>query len=262
MRKLIQLYYYLVYLKKSKNAHGIHSPFVYEFVSGLLNDRRIYPEYYQVRQARNKLQRSQKIIDITDFGVASGNKPFRPVFRKVSHIASRSSVPEKTGQLLFRMVRHYKPANVLELGTALGISTLYLALANADARIITLEGCAGIAELAKENYNRFGLDNIEQHLGSFESTLKPALDSLPAVDFAFIDGNHRYEPTIRYFEAILSKIQNDSIIVFDDIYWSREMMRAWKQIRLHPQVRVSIDLFRIGVVFFREEMSRQHFVIR
>lgn len=262
MRKLVQFFNYLIYLTKSKTAHGIHSPFVYEFVSEILNDHYIYPEYCQVRQVRKDLIRSRKIVEVTDFGAGSGNKLFNTEFRKVSDIARSASVPEKTGQLLFRMIRHYKPANVLELGTSLGISTMYLALADTDSRIITLEGCASIAEFAQENFNRFGLGNIEQHLGSFECALNPVLKLLPSVDFAFIDGNHRFEPTIHYFEAILSKMHNDSIMVIDDIYWSKEMMRAWKQVKQHPRVRVSIDLYRIGIIFFREELSRKHYVLR
>lgn len=262
MRKLHLLLGYLKYFRKAKTIHGIHSPFVYDFVSNILNDRTIYPEYCQVRQVRRNMLRSGKIVEITDFGTGAGKRKFNTRFRKVSDIARTDSVPEKTGKLLLRMVRHYKPEHILELGSSLGISTLYLALANPDAGIYTLEGCASIAEFAQQSFNRFGLGRVKLHLGSFDSTLDQVLESMPSVDFAFIDGNHRYAPTIKYFEACLSKSHNNSIFVFDDIYWSSEMERAWKQIRSHPQVTTSIDLYRLGIIFFRKELSQQHFVIR
>jgi predicted O-methyltransferase YrrM len=162
------------------------------------------------------------------------------------------------------MVRFYKPQTVLELGTSLGITTCYLARANPDATIITLEGATSVLNMAKQNFKEARVGDIRTIGGNFDDTLGPALDSnLTTVDFAFIDGNHRREPTIRYFESIISKTNSHSIIVLDDIHWSKEMEQAWKYCKEHPSVVLTIDLFFIGILIFRKEIKeKQHFVVR
>ena len=161
------------------------------------------------------------------------------------------------------MVKYYQPATVVELGTSLGITTSYLSLAKADANLITMEGSGEIARIAKLNFKTLGLKNIELIEGNFDNTLSPNVSRLSSVDFAFIDGNHRKEPTERYFRELLPKTNNDSILVFDDIHWSSEMEAAWETIKNNTAVTCSIDLFFIGLVFFRKEFQeKQHFRIR
>ncbi|HEY6976054.1 MAG TPA: class I SAM-dependent methyltransferase, partial [Chitinophagaceae bacterium] len=134
---------------------------------------------------------------------------------------------------------------------------------NKDHRVVTIEGAKAIAEIAKENFQQLGLSNIELIEGNFDSILIPTVKELPVIDFAFIDGNHRKEPTINYFKEILPKTSEHSIVVLDDIHWSREMEEAWEYIKQHASVTLSIDLFFIGIVFFRTEQKvKQHFTIR
>jgi len=262
MRKLVNLFNYLAYLRKAKTAHGVHSPFVYQFITEVLKDKTVYPEYKLVNDVKEKFLRSSKVIEVTDFGAGAGTRKFRTRFKRIKEIAGNSGVPDSIGELLFRMVRHYKPEHILELGTSLGISTMYLSLARPEARLSTIEGCAVTAEIAQKNFIDHKLSNIDLQIGEFSSMLDRTIDEMPKLDFAFIDGNHRKEPTLRYFIACLEKSHNDTILVFDDIYWSKGMKQAWQQIQAHPDVTVSIDLFRIGIVFFRKELSRQHFVLR
>ncbi|MBE0663106.1 MAG: class I SAM-dependent methyltransferase [Bacteroidales bacterium] len=262
MRKLVHLINYLDYLRKSKSAHGIHSPFVYQFITEVLHDKTYFAGYELVKNARNRFRRSKQLIEITDFGAFAGKHRFKTRFRRVGQIAGGSGVPARMGELLFRIVRHYKPENIIELGTSLGISTMYLSLANPDARITTIEGCATTAEIAQKNFKDHQLENIELRCGEFRHMLDHVVKEMPRLDFAFIDGNHRKEPTLHYFNACLEKSHNGTILVFDDIYWSKGMKQAWTKIKAHPQVSVSIDLFRFGIVFFREELSKENFVIR
>jgi predicted O-methyltransferase YrrM len=161
------------------------------------------------------------------------------------------------------MVQYYQPRTILELGTSLGITTCYLALAKPDSTIITLEGAEAIANKARQNFKTSKLQNISLTEGNFDETLSSILSPLSSINFAFIDGNHRREPTERYFQQLLTKTNNDSILVFDDIHWSREMEEAWAVIKQHPAVRCSIDLFFVGVILFRGEFrEKQHFSIR
>ena len=253
---------YVIYLLQAKSRYSIHSPFVYEFVTKVLNDTHQFEEFLLTDKAVKRFRHSTKAMEVTDLGASSENNPFRIRYRKIKDIAALSAVSEKIGRLLFRMVRQYQPEYVLELGTSLGISTLYLALANPEAKITTIEGCANTAELAQQSFERCGIKNTELLTGEFGRLLSKVIEKKPRLDFVFIDGDHRKEPTLGYFNTCLEKSHNDTIMVFDDIHWSRGMEQAWKQIKSHPRVTVSIDLYRMGIVFFRKELSREEFVLK
>ena len=254
---------YLNYLIIASNGkgHGMHSPFVFEFITKILNDKTVYPEYEKVETLRSQLLNDNRVLEVEDFG--AGSTVDKKNNRRISSIAKNAAKPKKFGQLLFRMIKHYQPATILELGTSLGITTSYLSLAKPDARLITMEGSKEIADKAKQNLKAIELKNIELIEGNFDDTLSSAVRGLSSVDFAFIDGNHRKEPTERYFKELLAKTNNNSILVFDDIHWSSEMEAAWETIKNNAAVTCSIDLFFIGIVFFRKEFKeKQHFVIR
>lgn len=264
MYSRIQLAFkYLSYYFSASNGkgHGMHSPFVFDFIINVLNDSTIYPDYHKVEDLRNFMMRDDRVLSVRDFGagtsVKSGNQ------RTIYSIASSALKPKKYGQLLYRMVKKYQPQVILELGTSLGITSSYLAMGNPQAKIITMEGADEVAEEARGTFQSLGLTSVELIQGNFQYTLPSVLSSLHMVDFVFVDGNHRKEPTLNYFNQLLSKTRPESILVFDDIHWSREMEEAWKVIKSHPAVRCSIDLFFIGIVFFREEFKeKQDFVIR
>jgi len=254
---------YIRYYLTSSNGkgHGTHSPFIFHFISHILNDKKEYPEYDTVEHVRQELLRDNTVLTIEDYGAGSSiNKTNQ---RTVASIAKNAAKPKKFGQLLFRMVRQYQPKTILELGTSLGITTSYLSLAKPDAELITMEGAGEVAATAERNFQKAELRNISITQGNFDEKLSSVINQLSSADFAFIDGNHRREPTERYFLQLLSKIHNDSILIFDDIHWSREMEQAWDAIKAHPSVRCTVDLFFIGIVFFRQEFrEKQHFIIR
>jgi len=259
--QLLQKYirYYLV--ASNSKGYGMHSPFVFDFITKVLNDKTSYPAFAEVEALRRQLLNDKTILEVEDFGAGSVmNKTNQ---RSISSIAKNAAKPKKYGQLLFRMIKYYQPTTILELGTSLGITTTYLSLAKPEAKLVTMEGSKEIARVAKLNFKTSELNNIELVEGNFDDTLSSVVSGLSSVDFAFIDGNHRQEPTERYFFQLLSKKNNDSIFVFDDIHWSNEMEAAWNTIKKHPSVSCSIDLFFIGIVFFRKEFKEnQHFIIR
>lgn len=259
-----QLFFkYLNYYYTASNGkgHGTHSPFVFEFITKILNDKTSYPEYRKVEDLRNKLLNDNRVLNVEDLGAGSAISKTNQ--RTVASIAKNAAKQKRLVQLLFRMVKFYQPSTILELGTSLGITSSYFSLANPNARVITMEGSKEIANAAQQNFKTLGLKNIELIEGNFDDTLSSVVRDLSSVDFAFIDGNHRQEPTERYFKEILAKTNNDSILVFDDIHWSSEMEAAWETIKGHEEVRCTIDLFFIGIVLFRNEFKeKQDFVIR
>ncbi len=254
---------YLTYYLISSNGkgHGTHSPFIFHFITHVLNDKQHYPEYDTVESLRKQLLRDETVLTIEDYG--AGSSIAKSSQRSIASIAKNAAKPEKFGQLLFRMIKAYQPRSVLELGTSLGITTCYLSMAKPGANLITMEGAGEVAIVASRNFEKMRIDNIVIEQGNFDHTLSSVIRRVSSVDFAFIDGNHRREPTERYFHELLNKTNNDSILIFDDIHWSREMEQAWETIKAHPSVRCTVDLFFIGIIFFRQEFQeKQHFTIR
>ncbi len=251
---------YYVHAANSK-GHGMHSPFVYEFITKVMNDFEKYDDYIKVETLRKQLLSDHSALEVEDMGAGSGITSSNK--RPIASIAKNAAKSKKFAQLLYRMVRYYQPKTVLELGTSLGIATSYLALAHPLAKIITMEGAASVAQIAQENFGKLGIENIEIVKGNFDNTLSDILNKNPKIDFAFIDGNHRQEPTERYFEQLLPHIHNDTLLVFDDIHWSKGMETAWQNVVQHQVVTCYIDLFFIGIVSFRKEFKeKQSFSVR
>lgn len=250
---------YAKHLSKAKNRHGIHSPFVYKLLDEVVYDKTNYSEYGKIESIRKNLLSRKDEIEITDLG--AGSTVNTSNVRKVSDIAKNSAKSGKWGELLFRLANHFQPQTMVELGTSLGIGSLYQSLGNPQGNLTTFEGCPNTAKIAKQQFEtaKVQLTVIE---GNFDDTLQPYLDSIETLDWAFIDGNHQKEPTIRYFNQCLEKCHNDSVLLFDDIYWSQGMAEAWQNIKADKRVTVTLDLFQVGIVFLRKQQPKQDFIIR
>ncbi len=239
----------------------MHSPFVFDFITKVMNDKRPYYCYETIEKLRSQLKQDNTVLTIEDFG--AGSRVASHHQRTVSSIAHAALKPRKFSQLFFRMVNYYQPQQVLELGTSLGITSAYMASAQPGAKVTTMEGAKEVAAVAKKNFKLLGLTNIQVIEGNFDNTLPKVLQGMPGVDLAFVDGNHRKEPTLQYFQQLLAKSHEHTILIFDDIHWSADMEEAWAEIQSHPSVTLTIDLFFIGIVFLRkEQMVKQHFVVR
>jgi len=258
----LSLKYFQYYLSASNGkGHGIHSPFMFDFISNILNDDNEYPEYAKIESLRKNLLRDKTMLTIEDLGAGSPSSASGK--RSVGSIAKRAIKSKKFGQLLYRLVKRCQPKSIIEIGTSLGVTTGYLALANPKSNLLTLEGSSEIAGVAAENLRHLQIDNAGIVEGNFDYTLPAVLYQLPTIDFAFIDGNHRREPTENYFNWLLAKSNSNSVFVFDDIHWSREMEQAWYNLSNDFTVRCSIDLFFMGIVLFRQELKeKQQFTIR
>jgi len=254
---------YLAYYLTASNGkgHGIHSPFVFDFVTRVLNDQRNFYAYDSIERVRQSLLQNNKVLTIEDFG--AGSVVSKSAERTVKSIANSAIKPKKYSRLMFRIVDYYRLNTMVELGTSLGITTSYLASGNLQGQVSTFEGAGQVAEIARQNFEQLSLKNIQLIEGNFDETLQRKLADIDKIDFAFVDGNHRKEPTINYFHQLLEKSHEYSIFIFDDIHWSKDMEEAWEHIQQHPAVTLTIDLFFIGLVFFRKENKvPQHFTIR
>lgn len=251
---------YISYYFNANSLHGTHSPFVYELVEKVIYDKTQYPDYVIVENQRIIFKKDERKIVITDYGAGSLKNNGQQ--RKISDIATDSLKPAKYGQLIYRLVRHIRPATMIELGTSLGITTSYMALAYPEASLITMEGCPNTLAVTKKAFEINRLNSIRTIEGNFDETFPVLLDELDKVDLVFFDGNHRKQATLDYFYKALQKAHEGTLFIFDDIYWSDEMKEAWEEIKLNEKVSVTIDLFFIGLVFFRKEQEKEDFVIR
>jgi predicted O-methyltransferase YrrM len=248
------------FYRAADTKYTIHSPFVYDFIENILEDDRLYYAYHEVETVRKLLLTYHDEIEVTDYG--AGSKYTKASMRPIRQIAKTALSSPAFCRLLFRIVKYYKPQHILEMGTSLGISTAYLRMGALDSQLHTLEGCPNIAERADRVFQRLKLKDIQLRVGPFSETLKTSLETLQQVDLVFFDGNHRLQPTLDYYEQVLPFSNEHSIFIFDDIYWSEEMRRAWEQLKEKPEVTLSIDLFSMGLLFFRKDFkSKQHFKI-
>lgn len=244
----------------AKNRHGLHSPFVYRLVDEVIYDFSDKKAYHNIENARKKLLNDKRQITVTDLGAGSHLNNNR--VKQVSDIAKNALKSPRLAQLIYRLVANQKPKNMIELGTCLGITTLYLQQAAPQAEVYTLEGCPQTAGVAAGVFRQEQADHIKQLIGNFDDTLKPLIDNFPQLDFVYVDGNHQKEATLRYFEWCLPKVHEDTLLIFDDIYWSEGMKEAWAAIKAHPQVTVTVDLFWIGLVYFRKGQEKEDFKIK
>ena len=258
---LQQIKSYIKFLFHSKNEHGVHSPFVFDLVTKCFYDNTKYSEYETLKSYRKSLLENKNTIEVTDFG--AGSRVFKSNTREISKIAQTAGITPKNAELLFRIVRYFQPKSILEIGTSLGLATSALSLGTEKAKIITLEGCPNTQKQAQiqlqgQNSNFQNVEFVNTEFSSYFKVIHPSPNTHQLIYF---DGNHSKKATLDYFEALLPTISNDSVWIFDDIHWSADMEEAWEIIKNHPKVSVTIDTFQWGIVFFRAEQEKEHFII-
>ena len=254
---------YIKFLSNSTNEHGVHSPFVFDFVMKCIYDKTNYPEYEVLKNYRKFLLENKNTIEVTDFG--AGSRVFKSNNREIAKIAQTAGISQKNAELLFRIVRYFQPKTILEIGTSLGLATSALSSGNQNAEIISLEGCPNTMAITKEMFQnssfKFNAENIKFVNTKFEDYLSNCQLKTENWQLIYFDGNHSKKATLAYFETLLPTISNDSVWIFDDIHWSLDMEEAWESIKNHPEVSVTIDTFQWGIVFFRKEQNKEHFII-
>lgn len=257
--KLLHDYLFFRLNSKPKGGFGVHSPFVFDLYTKVIQNDFNKAIFEEIEKIRKSYRKNTSEVLASHYGAGSriGNRKL--TFGTVAHSIS---VPPYLGRLLHRLTVYYQPKTILELGTSLGFSTMYIASGNSSSKLISIEGDVSLAENAMNNFNKVGLANITIIQGDFNVRLPEFLDSISTVDMAFIDGDHSEESILRYYNLIKKKAGDNSIFIFDDIRWSKGMGNAWAKISGDNEVSISIDLFRCGIVLFRKGIIKQHFLFR
>jgi predicted O-methyltransferase YrrM len=238
------------------DEHSIHSPFFFDFYEKVIKPKN-YRGQPELESIRANLLASTAQIEMMDLGAVSPH--FQNHNRPLSKIAATSASPKSLCELLQRIVTHIQATRIIELGTSVGLTTLYLAL-NPESKVFTFEGNKALVQVALTHSEYFNKKNISIITGNIDQTLPDFIQNPAKIDFALMDANHRYAPTMKYFELLAKRVQTKGVIVVDDIYYSPEMAKAWNELKQHPLVYGSVDLFRCGLLFFDPALNRQHYV--
>ena len=237
----------------TKGFH-VHSPFLYDLTRNVIYENNSYYCFAQIEQQRHQLLRNHTVIDVTDYGTKPSGK------RKISDIAEVTLATEKEAQLLFRLSNYVKAKNILELGTSLGISTAYLVMPNSKCRVTTFEGSQNIARQAQNVWKQLKIqDRIHCIVGNIDNTLQPFLNHTGKLDLIYIDANHTEEATLKYYKMCLPHVNENAIMIFDDIDLNKGMAQAWQTIKQQEEVKATIDLYSLGLVFFNKYLIKQDY---
>lgn len=239
------------------DEHSLHSPFYFDLYTKQIKPGILPDQYLHIENLRQKLLTDRRYITVRDLG----SKRLKKSTRMIADIARTSLSPARYSVIYARLANHINASCIVELGTSFGINTLYLA-EKSDATVTTFEGAPAIADIAALTFEFASKKNVDLITGNIDKTLPAFLHRVRRVDLAFMDANHRYEPTIRYFEALAKKVHERSVIVVDDIHHSAEMEKAWKEMQRHRLVYGSADLFRCGILFFDPSLNKQHVILQ
>jgi predicted O-methyltransferase YrrM len=249
------LMYHLI--RPHRLGHGIHSPFLFDFVTKVVYDKTQGNAITDnIQNARKNALQNKETIIVEDFG--AGSLRMIRSERKVADITRFSSTNYKYGRLLHNMINYFQPQIVIELGTSLGFGAMYMASGNKNCKVYTIEGSKALSQKAQDIFSGLGFTNIIARQGNFDDSLPVILKENGKFDFLFIDGNHRKEAMVRYFYLCLPYARSRSVIVFDDIRWSDEMFEAWLEICSNETIKLSLDLFNMGIVFFNNKIQKQY----
>ena len=246
-----------------RRPYGIHSPFLFDLSNACIFANTQEVAFQILENKRKELLRDNTVLQITDFGQGPRKGSQQGVaspttyLRTVRNIARNSLQTPGYCRLLWRLIQHFKPQNILELGTSLGLTTSYMALAMPHGRVFSIEGCPQTAAKAKELWESMSISNISLFSGSFGDTLQGVLTHMQKIDFVYIDGGHNYTGVMHIFGEILPYLHRESVLVIDDIRWSAEMTNAWLEITENPTTTMSLDLYRMGITFCNPGLSKQ-----
>ena len=254
MKRIKFIFKYLKHFFSAHSLDNIHSPFVFNLTTEVIRVNTIFHEFKSIENIRKKLSKNNQKINIQNSN--------QIIKKKISYIAKHSAKSPKQAQLLFRLIKYFQPTSMIELGTSLGISAMYQAMAAPQIKLTTIEGNLQLIKIAEKNVQELGLKNIELIHENFDDILPTVVNTINQADYVFFDGNHQKDATINYFNLFLNKMHNETIFIFDDIHWSDGMEEAWELIKSNNRVTVTIDLFFMGIVFFNKQLSKENFKIR
>lgn len=254
---LFESFHFLKHKVVGKWRHGVHSPLVYQLTSEILRKDRTFEDFNFLDAKRKELLSNNTWLHVEDFGAGSRNNASTE--RSIKSIAKHALAPKIQAEAIYKLVHFFQPKSIIEFGTSLGLTSLYISRAAQKSEITTIEGSPKIAAFAQEFLRQNNALNVQVIHQKFDDYLVSTLPANKTFDLIYIDGNHTYEATTKYFLKMLEHTNQDAWFILDDIYWSRDMSKAWNQIIGHHRVSLSMDFFHFGVVMLQPRMTKEHF---
>ena len=238
-----------------RKGHWVHSPFTFHTLNYVIFERTPYYSFNIIESLRQQLLHDNTTLTLQPLGTSQAKTT------TIARELKNSTKSPRQAQLLQRLCASNQSHYIIELGTNLGLSTAYLASNNSNSQVYTLEGQPQLCQIAQQNFKQLHLNNIQIIEGNINNTLPTLIQQIPQIDLLFIDANHQYQATINYYNLAKSKVHKNTIIVFDDIHWSEGMQQAWNEIRQDPDIRLAIDIFHMGIVWFNTDIPKQHYIV-
>ena len=238
-----------------RQGHWVHSPFTFHTLNYVIFERTPYYSFPQIESLRQQLLHDNTTLTLQPLGTSQAKTT------SIARELKNSTKSPRQAQLLQRLCASNQSHYIIELGTNLGLSTAYLASNNSNSQVYTLEGQPQLCQIAQQNFKQLHLNNIQIIEGNINNTLPTLIQQIPQIDLLFIDANHQYQATINYYKLAKSKVHKNTIIIFDDIHWSEGMQQAWNEIRQDPDIRLAIDIFHMGIVWFNTDIPKQHYIV-
>lgn len=238
-----------------RKGHWVHSPFTFHTLNYVIFERTPYYSFNIIESLRQQLLHDNTTLTLQPLGTSQAKTT------TIARELKNSTKSPRQAQLLQRLCASNQSHYIIELGTNLGLSTAYLASNNSNSQVYTLEGQPQLCQIAQQNFKQLHLNNIQIIEGNINNTLPTLIQQIPQIDLLFIDANHQYQATINYYKLAKSKVHKNTIIVFDDIHWSEGMQQAWNEIRQDPDIRLAIDIFHMGIIWFNTDIPKQHYIV-
>ncbi len=255
---LHRLKYYLKYQILAKNIHSAHSPFLFKFISECIDKRNYYYAFDELNRVRENLLNNHQEIQYVTKGAKSVKLDKKASIKDITRVAIS---PKKYSELYFRIVQFFEAKNILELGTSLGLNTMYLAKAT-GGKVISIEGQKTLCDFADNLFHQNKVKNVQLIYGSFDKTISQLIQDI-FFDVLFIDGNHTFEATWKYYSLLKPRMNKKSVMIIDDIYWSKDMTKAWKKITQDKEIQITLDMYRCGIIIFNTDIQHPyHLMLR
>ena len=221
-----------------RKGFGVHSPFVFNLITKVIEEKCSYYSFYDIELLRKQLLFREGEINYPD----RQNKGKR-----------------KT--LLFRLTNYFKSKNILQIGTTMGLSTLYLTSYATGLKCIALENVPEFATTARQAFAKEGRNPVDLRIGNYKDLLPQALNDINSLDFVFFNTLYEQHNNLWLFNECMKYAHNDTVFVFEGIKASRKMRELWEEICACPEVTVTLDLYSLGIVLFNKKLHKRDYIV-
>ncbi|MDR0542638.1 MAG: hypothetical protein LBH19_10595 [Dysgonamonadaceae bacterium] len=231
---LVKLYRKIRYRK----GFGVHSPFVYNLITKVIEEKSAYYALEEIENFRRQLLKDNDL----------------------SLITARETQSAAYGALLFRMVNFFKCRNVIEIGSSTGVMGLYLAMASRTrCQCRLLDERQGLAQCIRQFARTHHLSKLQYMEGDYRENIPSLYAELSGADLLFINQLPETMTGSGLMDLCRPLIGRQSILILDGINRSKEMHKIWESLKRDPQSRVMVDLYALGIAFFNDKLPKRYY---